>query len=402
MKANALVVLSTLALVAGGCFDHNSIAPEAEDPAGSLTVPAPDTARFERMARSADGGVGELSAGLQPVFVPAGSVDALAAALADAGSGGVVILRAGVHTESDGVVLSHPVTLLGEPGAVLRIVTDVDPSDYVQDAALHVQETHDVTIWGLEILPVGEIGSLAVYVERSDRVTVGFNRISRHATGILLHHADRPVLWGNRVEATDAFLEGTVAEADCIIVMNATGAQVLANDASKGLFGVFASGTQGTLAGNQLHGNVIGVIFCKVPDGGFQLPGGEIAGSEISATRWSATLNNCFDNLDAGYLVIDGASRNVLVANAASNNGTYDIELVGESTRFGFCTPTSFENVVRSTGPFRNLLIKDCGQDNTVIGGEQVDIGADPCDAPCPANLPTGRRIRMALPGSAR
>lgn len=402
MNTPALVVLSTLALVAGGCFDQNSIAPEAEDPAGSIAVPVPDTARFERLARSADGGVAELAAGLQPVSVPAGSVDALAAALADAGPGGVVILRSGLHTESDGVVLSHPVTLLGEPGAVLRIATDLDPSDYVQDAALHVHETHDVTIWGLEILPIDTIGSLAVYVERSDRVTVGFNRISDHATGVLLHHADRPVIWGNRIEATGAFFEGTVAEADCIIVMNATGAQVLGNDASNGLFGVFASGSHGTLAGNRLHGNVIGVIFCKVPDGGFQLPGGEVAGSEISATRWGATLNDCFDNLDAGYLVIDGASRNVLAANAASNNGTYDIELVGESTRFGFCTPTSFDNVVRSTGPFRNLVIKDCGEDNTVIGGDQVDIGSDPCDAPCPVNLPAGRRIRATLPGGTR
>jgi hypothetical protein len=68
----------------------------------------------------------------------------------------------------------------------------------------------------------------------------------------------------------------------------------------------------------------------------------------------------------------------MLVENAGSGNGTYDIELTGDSFRFGFLTPASFRNTVRA-GSESTLLIKDCGNDNTVIRGNQVDVGGDPC-----------------------
>lgn len=87
--------------------------------------------------------------------------------------------------------------------------------------------------------------------------------------------------------------------------------------------------------------------------------------------------NDASDNLDTGHLVIDGANHNFLVNNTASNNGTYDIELVWDSYRFGFLTPACFENTVIVGSP--NRTVKDCGIGNTVIGGTQIDITAAPC-----------------------
>jgi hypothetical protein len=107
------------------------------------------------------------------------------------------------------------------------------------------------------------------------------------------------------------------------------------------------------------------------------MPSGEAVGSDLSGEQWIARWNDTHDNLDAGYLVIDGANNNLLANNAAANNATYDIELVGDSMRFGFLTPFSFENTVFVESP--SHTVKDCGVDNTVVGGTQIDITQDPC-----------------------
>ena len=46
---------------------------------------------------------------------------------------------------------------------------------------------------------------------------------------------------------------------------------------------------------------------------------------------------------------------------------------------FGFLTPKSFENKVMA-GEFQDIRIKDCGQNNVVIGGQLVDNSQDPCN----------------------
>jgi hypothetical protein len=74
------------------------------------------------------------------------------------------------------------------------------------------------------------------------------------------------------------------------------------------------------------------------------LIGGVPTGAQQSAVSWTTRDNDCHDNFDVGYLVIDGANNNRLTNNAAARNANYDIELVGDSYRFGFFTPTSFED----------------------------------------------------------
>ena len=54
------------------------------------------------------------------------------------------------------------------------------------------------------------------------------------------------------------------------------------------------------------------------------------------------------------------------------------MELTGDTGRFGFLAPTSFDNFVDARS-YQDLMIKDCGTNNVVNGGVQIDTGVDAC-----------------------
>jgi hypothetical protein len=80
------------------------------------------------------------------IAVDEGSNNALAQALKDAGEGGIVYLRKGLHTETASVVIGSKVTLIGETGAILKVsslasvmnlsngVTEIHPAIHVLNA----------------------------------------------------------------------------------------------------------------------------------------------------------------------------------------------------------------------------------------------------------------------------
>ena len=77
--------------------------------------------------------------------------------------------------------------------------------------------------------------------------------------------------------------------------------------------------------------------------------------------------------------MIDGANNNVLITNEGSGNVLYNIELAGDSNRFGFFTPSSFKNLFVA-GSQKGLVVKNCGSNNVIIGKVNlVDHNADPC-----------------------
>jgi hypothetical protein len=275
------------------------------------------------------------------------------------------------------VVISQSVSILGEPGAVLQLKCDADPADFLMDPGLHVLNATDVTIWGLDLRPADPIGGVCILVQDSPRVLIGFNSMTSFQNSVLLHHTDFARIWGNTVTASDGWLTGDISEADCIIAMNGKHVFVRGNTTQGGLFGLFASGESGQATGNTFTGNLIGMILCKVPEA-LQLPNGQVVGSEISATGWLVTGNTSTANYDAGYLVIDGANHNWVVSNAASDNGTFDFDLAGDSERFGFFTPTCHDNIF-AAGPYQNVTVKDCGENNQVFGGIAIDTTENPC-----------------------
>ena len=102
-------------------------------------------------------------------------------------------------------------------------------------------------------------------------------------------------------------------------------------------------------------------------------------GAALAARTGPQSTTRPSSNFTTGLLVIDGANNNVIADNASSGNGTYDVELTGDAYRFGFLTPASYENTFIA-GSYPNIEVKNCGNDNQIIGGALVDNSVEPCD----------------------
>ncbi len=374
-RITALVVAALATTLAAGCFDDDTFSPEP--------TPVPQDAPLDYEAASAEANALitslehrlstlESSAGARAVVtLPAGSVDALEGAIASAGPGGTVIVRPGLHTESETVTIPHRVAIVGQPGAILRVDTmPTTATGGIVDPALHVWSAPGTWISGLEITGNLAPSGTGVLVQNSPNTTVARNAILGHEVGVALEQADGAVVWANRIA------DGSVSGYG-VVVINAERASILSNDVSGSFFGLWPCDRRGTIFFNDCHENFIGIILCKVPDSSLILPGGAVVGAEFSAEQWVVGANDAHHNFDAGYLVIDGANHNLVAANAASSNGTYDFELTGDSMRFGFLTPASFDNVAVVIDP--NDTVKDCGNGNTVVGGTRIDLDQDPC-----------------------
>lgn len=310
------------------------------------------------------------------VELPAGSVDGLAAAIAQAGENGVVLVKAGDHSESTTVTISQSVRILGEPGAVMTINPTPLALAGAVDVGLYVLNTSKVTIAGLDIHSNQTVGGTAILVESSPNVNVLNNTLRDFEISILLHDAHKARISGNTIIGPTGWLTGDFFPVYGIIAMNGVRVQVLNNDIANAFFGAWACDYDGLAMGNNFHGNYVGLILCKVPEQPVNLPSGAPLMSRYSGTRWLAKGNTATGNFDVGYLVIDGANSNLLVGNNASGNARVDYDLAGDSERFGFLTPSSFNNKVY-VGPYQS--VKDCGMNNTVNGGIQIDTNLDPC-----------------------
>ncbi len=308
------------------------------------------------------------------VTLPAGSQNQLADAVAEAGEDGTVLVQAGLHHEDGTVLINQTVRIIGEPGAILVFDTQpTPPLDYMQPG-IHVQNASNVVVWGLEIRPKGQAGGAAIMFENAPDATVGNNKIHDYQFGVSLQHANRAKIVQNTIVGTLLWQDGSVDVAAGVWVMNGDNVEIAQNNISNYLFGAFASDREGYLLRNTLHDNMFGIILCKIPTD-FKMPSGDIVGSELAAHRWQVRRNSAHNSGYAGYLIIDGANHNYISQNEASNSGTYDVELAGETDRFGFVAPTTFGNVAE-TG---DLLTKDCGVDNLVHGTNLVDTSVDPC-----------------------
>ncbi len=327
----------------------------------------------------AEGAVSDRANCEQSITIPANSVDALAAALDNICTGGTIWLAPGLHTENAGVVIGKKVNIKGQEGAVLRIqAAPTTDFNVPLDVALHFKFATNSRLENIDIEPTSAIGGTAILLEKSGGTWVNNCHLNGFQFSILVEKSGGVKLTNNVVVASSGWLTGDVPEADGIIIINGHGAFLKDNEVSGALFGIFACDNDGTSQGNYTHHNYIGTILCKVPVNTFRLPSGEATGANFPCTHWTFTNNTSSDNFNVGYLVIDGANKNKLINNDASGNGTYDIELTGDSYRFGFLTPLSHDNAVHA-GSFQGISIKDCGVDNTVHGGVWVDTAVDGC-----------------------
>jgi len=312
------------------------------------------------------------------VDLPSGSADGLAAAIAAAGPHGTVHVAAGVHTESGPVVVDIPVSIEGEPGAVVRTATTASISTPLTiEAAIHVKNADGVRIAGLKLVPEGPIGNTAILIHDSGQAVIENNEIDDYQFGVLLQNGDHAQVRDNSIAATGAWQTGDVFDSYGVVVANGTHVILAGNTVNNAIFGLWPCDAAGQAHDNLTYGNLVGIILCKVPEASLDIDG-EIVGAEHSANRWEVVHNVSRDNFDTGYLVIDSANNNRLVNNAASGNAAYDIELTADTTRFGFLTPAAFENTV-IPGAHKGLVVKDCGDNNHIIGIDTVDLSTDPC-----------------------
>ncbi|MBK9017906.1 MAG: right-handed parallel beta-helix repeat-containing protein [Saprospiraceae bacterium] len=233
-------------------------------------------------------------------------------------------------------------SIRGQEGAVLRIQAS-PTTDYsvALDVALHFKFATNSRLENIDIEPSSAIGGVAVLLENAGGTMVKNCHINGFQSSILVEKSPGVKLFDNTIAASTAWQVGSIPDAYGIIIVNGPGGNIKGNDVSGALFGIWPCDHGGTYENNYTHHNYLGLILCKVPANSFKLPSGETTGANFSSNHWTVTNNLSTDNFMVGYLVIDGAYNNKLTNNDASGNGTYDIELTGDSYRFGFLTPSA-------------------------------------------------------------
>lgn len=309
------------------------------------------------------------------VTLPAGSVDGLAAAIAAAGTGGTVLVETGEHYESRSVVVDRRVNIIGEPGSIL--ISGAQPllEAGKVDPALYLKDASGILIHGLDIRAETNQGGTGIYMEQADKAYISDNRLIDFEFSIVNQHSNHSYITRNTIVGTSAWQTNPTIEVYGIINMNGDRVRIFNNHITNTVFGIWACDEDGLMSGNTTNGNYIGIILCKVPTA-IPLPDGSIGGSENSGTNWITQHNTANSNFHVGIIVIDGANNNLLVMNKATGNTDADVELAGDSERFGFLVPTSFDNKLISAN---GINIKDCGVNNSVHGGDIIDTALNPC-----------------------
>ncbi len=311
------------------------------------------------------------------IVVPAGSNNALAQALTDAGEGGIVYLRSGTHTETAGIVVRSKVTIIGETGAILKIksaasvmnltsgVTQINP-------AIHVLNAPQTNIQNIEFQPIDNDGSTAILYENSPLSASMYNMFKRFMFSVLVEKSNQMTIIGNKITGSTLWQANQGMQAG-IVINNGKSAWIANNEVESTFMGIVMSDQYGTTIQNNVHNNYWGIVASRIASNSLKLPDGRSIGSELSANNWKITGNQANNNLNIGYLVIDGSNNNTMNGNTATGNGAYDIELAGQTSRLGFSMSPSFNNQV-IVGSVQK--IKNCGNNNTVSGGI---LSTDPC-----------------------
>lgn len=314
------------------------------------------------------------------VVVNSGSNNALAQALKDAGEGGIVYLRSGLHTETAGIIINSKVTLIGETGAILKVssyaslmnlstgVTDIYPG-------LHVLNAPETFIINLEIQPIDKNGSTAILYENASLSASMNCTMKQFMFSVMVEKSDKITIIGNKMIGSTLWQANPGPEAGVLIV-NGKNAWIANNDIETTFAGFFLSDKGGTVVKNKVKKSHWGVVMCKIGPGSLNFPDKHKTGAASAASYWAITDNQSNENEDIGYLVIDGANNNTLEGNTATGNENYDIELAGQTSRIGFPMVPSFNNRVTAV---TGQKVKDCGNNNSVTGVKLVDTTIDLC-----------------------
>ena len=314
--------------------------------------------------------------------IPAGSVDVLQQAINDICEEGVIYLKAGIHTENNTININKPVKIIGETDAVLRIQSPAlqlgsDGTLLAMTPALHVLNAPNTLIQDLTVQPLGTEGGAAIVFENSPGSAAMRNNMSGFQSNILIEQSDRVTVMFNKIVSRTPWGLSMQPVAFGILNVNGKSTYISDNDISGALWAIFVSDLWGTIERNNLHDNNFGINVCGFR-AAYTLPNGTIPAKVESAGGWKVRNNTITDNMNTGILVIDGSHNNILENNNLSGNNVQDVELTSTTSRNGFVAEASFDNTVIA-GSYGTILIKDCGDNNTIVGGVLVDTAATPC-----------------------
>ena len=302
------------------------------------------------------------------IFVPKGSINAIEKAVVEAGKKGKVILEAGVHYEFNTVKIRSSVLIEGKAGA--RVLTrNHDPAARISPA-FHIRNTANVTMRNFSLAPRGPTANTAILVEESAKFVAQYLQVKNYGIGIMLAGA-------NGAKIVNSTFEG-LGKYSGIIALKGERVVLKGNDVSKYESGIQLSDYRGTAFQNKVyHNKQSGILFTKA--NGFAIAGTPNLIARVAANGWVVTDNEIYQNTKDGFDLRNGAHQNYLVENLASENSRYDFNLRGKSLnpQSGSVEPTSYSNRVTTT--FREHRIKDCGDDNRIIGGTIVLDRWDPC-----------------------
>lgn len=311
------------------------------------------------------------------VYVPAGSQNALAAAIASAGPNGKVILESGNHWESGTVVITQKVTLEGADGAKLYVDVAAPGSAFpfptvnVLDPAILIKDCNLVWIKNLDIRPQSAKGSTGIFLEKGRLARIEDCTVKGFQFGIWASDNSSSVrLYDNEVTGYDELGVWGIA------IESGTSAKLKGNYVAGFASNVFISDERGIMEDNEMAGGFQGLLLCTV-QGNIQLPNGSLLENAVPCKDWKIIKNLAHDNV-WNYLAVDGANNNFLFRNEAYNPGLYDVELAGPSARFGNPMPTSYDNFV--VNPNNEILTKVCGIGNVALAGNKVNTAVDPCN----------------------
>jgi nitrous oxidase accessory protein NosD len=204
--------------------------------------------------------------------IPAGSVDALANAIANTCDGGGIYLKAGLHTETKPLVIRKRVLLIGETGAILKIKSDLAPpppgTTYVAiEPGIYVMNANGTLIQNLTIQPLSSDGGTAILIENAHNSAVMGCTFTGFQFAVVVELSDRVAIMRNKITGTDKWVSGEVADCYSIMVVNGKSAYVAENEVTNSIFGIWACDQWGTCVNNNAHDNYVGIILCTVPIG---------------------------------------------------------------------------------------------------------------------------------------
>lgn len=318
------------------------------------------------------------------VYLPAGSVDGLQAAIQQAGPWGKVILKSGLHIENTRIHITHPVRIIGQNGAILQsnAVPVGFPSSFPfgLNPAIFIENANFVRIQNLKIVPDPSLGygEVAIAAFKADYLYIRNNDIQDFGGAVQTEKSNYLIVRDNHIEgvASDA---PPLFSTTTIFHYSGRFPTFFRNDVNDFNTGFFVCDRNGILLRNTANNGVFGYILCRWPIGFIKFPNDSIVGAALSSKQWLVVGNQTDTNNESGYLITDGATQNILVNNRSLNAGAYDFDFRGDAIDPDLgLLPRSSDNLFIEGRP-KNVSVKDCGDNNTIIGGNLVDPTVDPC-----------------------